>query len=151
MFKSLKIEVEETQRQEKSAAIAEINQRVESEADLDRKCSILKEAGERYPNEPLFQQSLKLIKERRDLVNSIVARARHFEESGQFGKRRAASGTFCATSTLNIRGSILKFSVWTGGVRSSRAKRPRLAGSKKWTARWLPASTTGLAARHSRR
>jgi serine/threonine-protein kinase len=86
MFKSLKIEVEETQRQEKSAAIAEINQRVESEADLDRKCSILKEAGERYPNEPLFQQSLKLIKERRDLVNSIVARARHFEESGQFNE-----------------------------------------------------------------
>ena len=86
MFKSLKIEVEETQRQEKSAAIAEINQRVEAEADLDRKFNILKEAKERYPNEPLFQQSLLLIKERRDLVNSIVARARHFEESGQFNE-----------------------------------------------------------------
>lgn len=86
MFKSLKIEVEETQRQEKSAAIAEINQRVEAEADLDRKLSILKAAKDRYPNEPLFQQSLVLIKERRDLVNSIVARARHFEESGQFNE-----------------------------------------------------------------
>ncbi|HXR76686.1 MAG TPA: protein kinase [Bryobacteraceae bacterium] len=86
MFKSLKIEVEETQRQEKSAAIAEINQRVEAEADLDRKFNILKEAKERYPNEPLFQQSLQLIKERRDLVNSIIARARHFEESGQFNE-----------------------------------------------------------------
>ena len=60
--------------------------RVEAEPDLDRRVNILKEASERYPDEPHFQQSLRLIRDRRDLVNSIVAKARQYEERGQFGE-----------------------------------------------------------------
>jgi serine/threonine-protein kinase len=84
LFQALKIEAEELERQEQSAAIADVNRRVEAEADLDKKVNIIKEAVEKYPNEPHFKQSLKLVRDRRDLVNSIVTRARQYEERGQF-------------------------------------------------------------------
>jgi eukaryotic-like serine/threonine-protein kinase len=86
MFQALKLEVEERRRQEQSSFIAEVSRRVESEADLDRRVSILKEAVERYPEEPHFQQSLRLVRERRDLVNGIVAKAGQYEERGQFNE-----------------------------------------------------------------
>ena len=84
MFQALKLEAEEQQRQEQSSFIAEVARRVEAEADLDRRVNILKEAAERYPDEPHFQQSLRLVRERRDLVNAIVGKARQYEERGQF-------------------------------------------------------------------
>jgi serine/threonine protein kinase len=84
LFQALKLEVEEQLRQEQSAFVGEVNRRIETEADLDRKVNILKEAAERFPAEPHFQQSLRLIRERRDLVNSILAKARQFEQQGQY-------------------------------------------------------------------
>jgi serine/threonine protein kinase/outer membrane protein assembly factor BamD (BamD/ComL family) len=84
MFQALKFEAEEMKRQEQSAAVAEMNRRVEAEPDLDKKFNIVKEAVERYPNEPHFKSSLKSIRDRRDLVNSIVGRARQYEERGQY-------------------------------------------------------------------
>ena len=84
LFQALKIETVEAQRQELSAYIADVGRRVESEPDLDRRVNILKEACGRYPNEQQFAQSLKLVRERRDLVNSIVAKARQYEERSQF-------------------------------------------------------------------
>src|ERR1017187_6506681 len=86
MFQALKLEAEEQQRQEQSSFIADVARRVESEADLDRRVNILKEATERYPDEPHFQQSLRLVRERRDLVNSIVGKAHQYEERGQFNE-----------------------------------------------------------------
>jgi len=86
MFQALKLEAEELERLERSAAIAEVNRRTDSEPDLDKKLNLIKEASERFPNEPHFQSSLKLIKDRRDLVNSIVARARQYEEHGQYAE-----------------------------------------------------------------
>lgn len=86
MFQALKLEAEEQQRQEQSSFIAEVARRVEVEADLDRRVNILKEAADRYPDEPHFQQSLRLVRERRDLVNSIVGKARQYEERGQFNE-----------------------------------------------------------------
>jgi serine/threonine protein kinase len=83
IFQALKIRIEDAERQELSAYIAEVSKRVESEPDLDRRVNILREACERYPNEAQFAQQLKLIRERRDLVNSIVAKARQYEERGQ--------------------------------------------------------------------
>jgi serine/threonine protein kinase len=84
IFQALKLEAVEQQRQELSGYIAEVGRRVEAEPDLERKVNILKEACERCPNEQQFQQSLKLTRERRDLVNSIVAKARHYEEKSLF-------------------------------------------------------------------
>ncbi len=84
IFQALKLEAVEQGRQELSAYIAEIGKRVGDEPDLDRKVNIFKEACERYPSELQFQQSLKLTRERRDLVQSIVAKARHYEEKNLF-------------------------------------------------------------------
>lgn len=84
LFQALKIEAGEAQRQEQSAAVAEINRRVDAEADLDKKYNIVKQALEKYPNEPHFKSLLKLTRDRRDLVNSIVGRAQQYEERSQF-------------------------------------------------------------------
>ncbi|HTT22298.1 MAG TPA: protein kinase [Candidatus Sulfotelmatobacter sp.] len=85
-FHALKIQIEDAERQELSAYIAEISKRVEAEPDLNRRANILKEANERYPNEPQFAQQLKVVRERRDLVNSIAAKARQYEERGQYSE-----------------------------------------------------------------
>lgn len=82
LFKALKIEAEDLQRQENSAAIAHLHNQIESEADLDRKFARLKEAAQNFPDEQMFPQSLKSVKERRDLVNSVVSRARLYESQG---------------------------------------------------------------------
>ena len=86
MFQALKLEADEMQRQEQSSAIAEFTRRADAEPDLDKKFGLIQDASERYPHEPHFKSSLKLVRDRRDLVNSIVARARHYEERGQFGE-----------------------------------------------------------------
>lgn len=86
LFQALKLEAVEQQRQEQSAYIANVGRRVDAEADLDRKVSILKEACERYPAEQQFQESLKIARERRDLAFSIVAKARQCEERHQFAE-----------------------------------------------------------------
>jgi serine/threonine protein kinase len=86
MFQALKLEAEEQKRQEQSSFVAEVARRAEAEVDLDRRVGILKDAAERFPDEPHFQQSLRLVRERRDLVNSIVAKARQYEERGQFNE-----------------------------------------------------------------
>jgi serine/threonine protein kinase/pSer/pThr/pTyr-binding forkhead associated (FHA) protein len=86
LFQALKLEIEEQGRQEQSSFIAEIARRVEAEPDLDRGESILQEAVDRFPSEPQFQRSLRLIRNRRDLLNSIVAKARAYEDRGQFNE-----------------------------------------------------------------
>jgi serine/threonine-protein kinase len=83
-FLALKIQIEDAERQQLSAYIAEVSKRVEAEFDLDRRANILREACERYPAETQFAQQLKVIRERRDLVNSVVAKARQLEERGQY-------------------------------------------------------------------
>ena len=84
LFQSLKFDVEEQQRQDLSSYIAQIDSRVEAEPDLDRRVNILKEALDRYAGEVHFERSLRLMREKRDLVNQIVTRARLHEERGQF-------------------------------------------------------------------
>ncbi len=85
-FQALKIRIEDAERQELSSYTAELSKRLEAERDLDRRVNIAREACERYPNEAQFGQQLKLVRERRDLVNSIVVKARQYEERGQFAE-----------------------------------------------------------------
>lgn len=84
LFQALKFDVEERQRQKLSQVIAETDRSVEGEADLDRRAAILEEALKLYPGESHFERALRLVRDKRDLVNSIVAKARFFEERGQF-------------------------------------------------------------------
>jgi cytochrome c-type biogenesis protein CcmH/NrfG len=84
LFQALKFDVEEGQRQKLSSVIAETDRRVEAEPDLDRRMSILEEVLKLYPGEPHFERAARTVRDKRDLVNSIVAKARYFEEHGQF-------------------------------------------------------------------
>jgi eukaryotic-like serine/threonine-protein kinase len=85
IFQALKYDVEEQQRQELSAYVASVDRQVEAESDLDKRVNILKEALHLHPDETHFERALRLVKDKRDLVNSIVARAHHHEEEGAFG------------------------------------------------------------------
>jgi eukaryotic-like serine/threonine-protein kinase len=85
IFQALKYDIEEQRRQELSAYIASVDRQVEGEPDLDKRVNILREALDRHPGESHFERSLKLVQDKRDLVNSIVARAHLHEEQAAFG------------------------------------------------------------------
>ncbi|HVZ35570.1 MAG TPA: protein kinase, partial [Polyangiaceae bacterium] len=89
LFQALKFDIEEQQRQEVSSRIAEIDRQVEAEPDLDRRVSILEQAVSQYPGEPHFERQLRPMREKRDLVNSIAAKAHYHEERGQFAEALA--------------------------------------------------------------
>ena len=55
LFQALKVDLEELQRQKLSAFIAETDQRVDDEPDLDRRVGILEEALKMYPERGAFR------------------------------------------------------------------------------------------------
>ena len=85
IFQALRYDIEEQQRQELSSLIAQVDRQVEAEPDLDKRVSILREALEHHPGESHFERALRLVQDKRDLVNSIVARAHLHEEQAAFG------------------------------------------------------------------
>jgi hypothetical protein len=84
IFQALKYDIEEQQRQELSAFVASIDRQVEAEPDLDKRVNILREALDLHPGESHFERALRLVQDKRDLVNSIVARAHLHEEQGAY-------------------------------------------------------------------
>ncbi len=84
LFQSLQFDIEERQRQALSAVIAETDRRVDEEPDLDRRLGILENVLKLYPGETHFMRTMQLVRDKRDLVSSIVGKARYFEERGQF-------------------------------------------------------------------
>ncbi|HEY3974631.1 MAG TPA: protein kinase [Candidatus Sulfotelmatobacter sp.] len=85
IFQALRYDIEEQQRQNLSSLIAQIDRQVEAEPDLDKRVSILREALDQHPGESHFERALRLVQDKRDLVNSIVARAHLHEEQAAFG------------------------------------------------------------------
>jgi tetratricopeptide (TPR) repeat protein len=86
LFHALRLDIDEEQRQQLSAFIANVDRRLDVEPDLDTKVSLLREAIARYPDEPHFRRPLKAMEDKRDLVNAIVARARLHEEQGDISQ-----------------------------------------------------------------
>jgi eukaryotic-like serine/threonine-protein kinase len=84
IFQALKYDIEEQQRQELSAFIASVDRQVEAEPDLEKRVNILREALDLHPGETHFERALRLVQDKRDLVNSIVARAHLHEEQGSY-------------------------------------------------------------------
>lgn len=84
LFQALLFDIEERQRQTLSALIAETDRRVEVEPDPDRRVAILQAAAEQHPDEPHFQRSLKLARDKRELVAGVVSRARLNEDEQRF-------------------------------------------------------------------
>ena len=85
IFQALRYDIEEQQRQELSSFIASIDRQADTEPDLDKRVNILREALDQHPGESHFERALRLVQDKRDLVNSIVARAHLHEEQGAYG------------------------------------------------------------------
>ena len=127
LFQSLKLDAEEQQRLHLSAYIAEIDRRVEAETDLERKVSIINEAGERYPDEPHFKRLRKIVDERLNLVSAIVARARYHEENGQFND---ALGQWEILRTIHNRYPGLQLEI--DRVIRRREQQARMESKARW-------------------
>jgi len=85
LFQALQSDIEGGQRAPSMAqAIVETERRVEEEPDLDRRAAILESALKQYPGEPHFASSLQAVRDLREVVNSMVSKARFFEDTGQF-------------------------------------------------------------------
>ena len=84
IFQALKYDIEEQQRQELSAFVATVDRQVEAEPDLDKRVNILRDALDLHPGESHFERAFRLVQDKRDLVNSIVARAHLHEEQGSY-------------------------------------------------------------------
>ncbi|HZY58173.1 MAG TPA: PEGA domain-containing protein, partial [Candidatus Binataceae bacterium] len=127
LFQALKFDVEERHRQELSSRIAEIDRSVESEPDIDRRVSILKEALRTYPGEPHFEKALRLVRDKRDLVNSIVSKARSYDERGQFTE---ALGQWEILQTIHKQYPGLDFEI--DRVRKRRDQQSRAEAKARW-------------------
>jgi serine/threonine-protein kinase len=86
LFQSLKFDVEEQQRQQLSAYIADVNKRLENEPDLNAKVNLVREALAEYPDDDHFRRLAAAFEEKRTLVNSILERARVHEADGQIAE-----------------------------------------------------------------
>ena len=86
LFQALRFDIEERRRKNLSALIADTDRRVETEPDIEKRCSILEDAARQYPGEPHFERALRLARDKRNLVNSVVQRARSQEEQGKFAE-----------------------------------------------------------------
>ncbi len=84
LFQALLFDIEDQKRQKRAAYIAEVDRNVEAEPDLDRRVEMLGSATEQFPDEPRFERRLKLMREKRDLVKTIVAKARRHEEQAKY-------------------------------------------------------------------
>jgi serine/threonine protein kinase len=128
LFQALKFDLEEQRRQELSAFIAAVDRRVEGEPDLDKRVGILNEALAVHPDETHFQRALRPVQDKRDLVNSIVARAHFHEEQGQFTD---ALGDWEILRTIYGRYPGLKFEVER--LEKRRENQARIEAKARWT------------------
>ncbi len=62
----------------------EVNRKLLSEPNLDRRIEILETARRRYPGEPYYQEQLQRARNEQELVRSIVEQAGALEKAGRF-------------------------------------------------------------------
>ncbi len=127
LFQALKFDVEERQRQDLSSQVAAIDRSVEVEPDLERRVGILKSALEAHPGEPHFERALRLVRDKRDLVNSIVGKARSYEERGQFNE---ALGQWETLQTIHKQYPGLNFEIER--VVKRREQQSRAEAKARW-------------------
>src|SRR5262249_5996005 len=109
------------------AFIASVDRRVESETDLDKRVHILKEALTTYPGETHFERALRLVQDKRDLVNSIVARAQLHEEQGLYAD---ALNDWEVLLTIYAQYPGLRFELER--LQKRRDQQSRLAAKTRW-------------------
>ncbi len=86
LFKALKFDTEQRWRRAISRRLIEVEEAIESEPDLDQRVRTLEEVASENPEVPEFGRLLQGTREKRDLVNGIVSRAREFEARELYGE-----------------------------------------------------------------
>ena len=127
LFQALKLEIEERQRQELSSCIAETDRQIEAEPDLDKRVDILSGALKLHPGEPHFERALRMMRDKRELVNSIVGKAQSQEERQQFAE---ALGQWEILKTIYSQYPGLDFEVER--VRRRHDQQVRAEAKMKW-------------------
>jgi tetratricopeptide (TPR) repeat protein len=89
LFQALKFDIVEHRRQQLSRYIADVDDRLRTESDLDAKVSLLREAIREYPDEEHFRRLLTFFEEQRIHVKSILERVRLHEAAGRFAEALA--------------------------------------------------------------
>lgn len=79
LLRTLKLDIEDAQLQRTAYLIAQIEREIEAEPDLNRRIDILKSAAERFPHVEHFASSYRAACQKRDFVESLVAKARAAE------------------------------------------------------------------------
>jgi serine/threonine protein kinase len=86
LFKALKFDIEQRWRRAVSIRLIEVEEAVENEPDLDQRVLMLEEVVRESPAVPEFNRLLQGTREKRDLVNGIVSRARELESRELHGE-----------------------------------------------------------------
>jgi serine/threonine protein kinase len=86
LFQSMQYDIEEWKSHSISALSAATDWSAENEPDLGKRCNILESALELHPGELYFVKALQLARDKRDLVNTVAAKARLYEEQGHFSE-----------------------------------------------------------------
>ena len=86
LFKALKFDTEQRWRRAISMRLVQVEEAAESEADLDQRVGMLEEVVNENPEVPEFSRLLQGTREKRDLVNGIVGRARELESRELYGE-----------------------------------------------------------------
>jgi serine/threonine protein kinase len=84
LFLALKLEAENREREMRLEYVQSVCARLSEVPDLERRVALMQEAATRYPGESQLMELLRNVKGSRDLVNSVIARARKAEECGEF-------------------------------------------------------------------
>ncbi len=79
LFKALRFDTEQRWRRAISLQLIEVEEAVENEPDLDHRVQMLEEVVRENGEVPEFSRLLQGTREKRDLVNGIVSRARELE------------------------------------------------------------------------
>jgi serine/threonine-protein kinase len=86
LFKALKFDIEQRWRRAISIRLVEVEEAVESEPDLDQRVRMLEQVVKENPEVTEFSRLFQGTREKRDLVNGIVSRARELETRELYGE-----------------------------------------------------------------
>ncbi len=85
-LRTLKLEIEDAQRERVAHLIAATEHEVEAERDLDRRTELLKSASERFPQVEHFVSSYRAACQKRDFAESLAAKARAAERENRLAE-----------------------------------------------------------------
>ena len=86
LFQGIKLQIENRRRELRLDYLQNVRAQLRQIADLDRRVALLQDAVNAYPDEAELVDLLRHAKESRDLVNSLMAKARVAEGSGEYGE-----------------------------------------------------------------